>query len=757
MAANQEFYPYTDDPNAGYQLCTKTLAQLTDQIGNELEPSIFLGGSSPLRTMFVGMAWERADANTLTYAHTETNTFPAKRFGLCDARSNMGTSEYHYNYDNYNPVYPGTTSALAHGSCRKNYNNTRWTAKEKLPSGWYDFCPVVKLLKGCCVGYLSIKAAKPLPLEFATLADYNSWKNNIFSGTYDGYQAVKETYPNIIEISVTFKAGTVIGGTNRTKTLYLFFDTGNAPMNDGSSGGAYDGSFSYYQPTGMYNEGTYDGGDGTPKGAKHVSYPAVSLVFKGGWSSTAISPKMGAAWENLRYYSSWYILFGVGSIRVAQSSYTNDGVTYPVTCLFFEGDIDEIFKAFTDLGFAMTTQGSNKAQSGDIPTDPTIYVPTYDQNGNIDGNSNTSKDGQDYVDSGASGAPINPNFDPYSGGDDDDEDPIPEEDPSEEQKTTDIPLPNVTLTSYGVFNKSYVCSKMNLQALSDYLWNGDPTTWDTIIEDLKLVGDNRMNSIINVIMFPFAIPNDGEPHLIRIGRHNTDVSAAYLDGTQNIVFNMGTCYVMPKHGNFLDYEPHTKLWLYIPFIGVFSVPTQQFMNKLISIKLAVDVLTGAGMAVVYAAGIPVLYKNCKIGMQIPVTGADSGYIIRNYIETIKSGITTAGNIASGNIGGTVSGLFNMATSALAAQGAPIQSEGSASPQCGMLMPNKCYFIIEYPRTKISDVPDYGHMIGYACRKSGQIGTFAGFSRFENVTLDISHCTQTERDEILMLLRNGVYL
>lgn len=756
MAANQEFYPYTDDPDAGYQLCTKTLAQLTDQIGNELEPSIFLGGSSPLRTMFIGMAWERASANALTYVHTETKTFSAKRFGLCDGASNLGSSEYHYNYDNYNPVFPSNTSSLAHGTCRKNYNNARWTAKETLPSGWYGFHPVVKLLKGCCVGYLSIKAAKPLPLEFATLADYNSWKSDIFSGTYDGYQAVKETYPNIIEISVSFKAGTVIGGTNRTKTLYLFFDTGNAPMNDGTSGGAYDGSFSYYQPTGMYNEGTYDDGDGTPRGAKHVSYPAVSLVFKGGFSAKSLKPISGAAWENLQYYSSWYILFGVGSIRVAQSSYTNDGVTYPVTCVFFEGDIDEIFKAFTDLGFAMTTQGSNKAQSGDIPTDPTIYVPTYDQNGNIDGNSNTSEDGQEYVDSGASGAPINPNFDPYSGGDDD-EDPIPEEDPSEEQKTTEIPLPNVTLTSYGVFNKSYVCSKMNLQALSDYLWNGDPTTWDTIIEDLKLVGDNRMNSIINVIMFPFLIPNDEGVHLIRIGRHNTNVSAAYLDGTQNIVFDMGTCYCQPKHGNFLDYEPHTKLWLYIPFIGVFSVPTQQFMNKLISIKLAVDVLTGAGMAVVYAAGIPVLYKNCKIGMQIPVTGADSGYIIRNYIETIKSGISTAGNIASGNVGGTVSGLFNMGTSALAAQGAPIQSEGSASPQCGMLMPNKCYFIIEYPRTKISDVPDYGHMIGYACRKSGQIGTFAGFSRFENVTLNISHCTQTERDEILTLLRNGVYL
>lgn len=761
MAANTEFYPYEDDPAAGYQLCTKTLSQLTDQIGNELEPSIFLGGSSPLRTMFIGMAWKAIDTNTLQYVHTETTTFPSKRFGLCDAASNFGVGEYHTNYDNYNPVYPGTLTGFAHGTRRRNFNNERWTVKESITNSWYNYHPVVKLLKGCCVGYITIKAVKPLPLEFATLADYNNWKNDSFSGTLDGYLEVKDTYPNIYEISVSFKASSTIGGNNRTKTLTLFFDTGDAPMRDGSSGGAYDGSFSYYQPTGMANAGVYDNGDGTPKGAKHISYPAVNLIFKGGFSATSIAPKQGLQWQDLQYYSSWYILYGIGSIRVAQSHYLNDGGTYPVTCIFFEGDVENILKSFTDLGFAMTTQGANKAQNGDIKTDPTIYVPTYDNHGNITGNSNSDEDGQDYVDSGASGAPINPNFDPYAGGGgggaDEGDDPTPEEDPSEEQKTDNITMPNVALTSYGVFNKTYVMSKQNLQALSDYLWNGDPTKWDTIIEDLKLVGDNRMNSIINVIMFPFPIPNDDGVHRVRIGRHNTDVSAAYLDDSQNIVFEMGRCFCTPKHGNFLDYEPYTKLWLYIPFVGVFSVPTQQFMKKWIRIKLVVDVLTGSGEAVVFADNIPVLYKNCKIGMQIPVTGSDSGYVIRNYLEAIKGGANAISGFASNNVMGMLGGAFQAATSALAAQGAPIQSEGSASPQCGMLMPNKCYFIIEYPKTIMSQNPDYGHLIGYACRKTGQIGEFLGFSKFENVTLNISHCTDAERNEIISLLKAGVYV
>lgn len=757
MAANTEFYPYTDDPTAGYQLCTKTLANLTDQIGNELEPSIFLGGSSPLRTMFIGMAWEAVDTNTLQYVHTEIKTFSSRRFGLCDNSSSFGTGEYHTNADSYNPVYPGTLSSISHGTRRRNFNNERWTVKESITTSWYNYHPVVKLLKGCCVGYISIKAVKPLPLEFATLADYNSWKGDSFSGTLEGYLEVKDTYPNIYEISVSFKASTTIGGTNRTKTLTLFFDTGDIPMRDGTSGGAYDGSFSYYQPTGMSNAGVYDDGDGTPKGAKHISYPAVNLVFKGGFSATGINPKQGLQWQDLRYYSTWYILYGIGSIRVAQSHYLNDGGTYPVTCIFFEGDPENILKSFTDLGFAMTTQGSNKAQSGDIATDPTIYVPTYDNNGNVDGNSNSSEDGADYVTGGTNGEPINPNFDPYADGGGEDDEEYPDENPDEDKETDQIVLPDVRLTSTGVFNRTYVLNKLMLQELSDYLWNGNNTTWDTIYEDLKLVGDNRMNSIINCIMFPFALPFTENPANIRIGRHTTGVVGRVLDNTQNIIFDMGEIFFYAKYQNFLDYEPYTQAWLYIPFVGIFKVPSKQFVNHYVKVTLAVDVITGAGQAVIYAGGIPLIYKNCKIGMQIPVTGSDSGYTIRNYLAMANNIIGAFSANSAGNMGGALSNSIAGIMHGLAADNPPIESEGSSSPQCGLLMPNKCYFVVERPKSVISGVPDYGALVGYACYKSGYIGDFTGFSKFVNVKLDVTMATATEKDIIIKLLENGVYL
>ena len=207
MSASTEFYPYTDDPHAGYQLCTNTLYQLSAQHGNELEPSIFLGSSNALRTLMLGMGWHKEDANTLTYVSTVSKRFPASRFGLCDTTSTFDTGGYRINYDNYFPIKPSNPTNEPWGTFRKSYNNARWaTGKESVSSSYYRYHPVVKMKKGCCVGFLNIKAWKTVPPEFASIADLNAWKNDQFNGTYENYLLQRETYPNIHEISLTFKS-----------------------------------------------------------------------------------------------------------------------------------------------------------------------------------------------------------------------------------------------------------------------------------------------------------------------------------------------------------------------------------------------------------------------------------------------------------------------------------------------------------------------------------------------------------------------
>ena len=748
--ANPDIYPYEPDDTLLVQFCTKRMREITTLIGEELEPSIFLGSSNDVcDTSIIGIGYSVQPPAVSAVRFTKRHN---TMFGL--ARG--GTASYGGIYEwNATPIntHACSTTSYSYDTQRKTYNSQRWTDKEQVWSSTnYAYYPVTKLFKGGAVAYFNIVAYKELPENgFATYNDMVNWLNsssNYFNGTLSGYQAVRTTYPNIYSIELRVFCGATLGQSRNVET-WLFYPQDMKATGDLLS--IWNGSGfteGYLEDDPLYGQGMTYGC--TPQNARVYNYLPTPYLFRGFFNRTITTQNVIG-----NVNTSWTVRFGISEYNKIEYV-TINGQEHGAMILFTSFDPDNLISLVTDLGLAVTDQNSNVAQNGNIDTNEHIWAPTYDNNGNIDGNSNQQTDKEEYTEAGQRGEPLMPNFDPYDTGGDGGDEPIPDEDPSEDQKTPEVDLPEVTLNSYGVFHRTYVMNKSQCQKLSNYLWNPDPTTFLDIIEDLKLVGDNVMNSIVSMVMFPFEIPNGGEAFPIRIGRRTTTVFGRTLDAT-NLVFEMGTCYCYPTFRNFLDYEPYTKGWLYIPFCGLFEIPLQQFMNKLIDIKLAVDLLTGAGLAIVYADGIPIIYKNCKIGMQIPVTGADSTYSIRNYIEAANNVLGGTSALTTGDVFGTVKGFANAGINALSAPNAPISSAGSSSPQCGMLAPNLCYFIIERPRSLMSKVPQYGSLIGYACYKSGNIGTFHGFSVFDNVKLSISHCTESERNEIIALLKSGVYL
>ena len=747
--ANPDIYPYTPDDTLLVQFCTKRMSEITSLVGEELEPSIFLGSNSDVcNTSIVGIGYS---VNPQAVSAVRFDKRYNSMFGL--ARG--GTTSYYGTYEwNGSPIntHACSSSSYSYNTQRKTYNSQRWTDKETIwNTSAYAYYPVTKLFKGGAVAYFQITAYKELPQAgFNTYNDFLNWLNsssNYFIGTLAGYQAVKETYPHIFSIEMRVFCGATLGQTRNVETWLFYPQNMKAVGNLLSIWNGSGFTEGYLEGDPLYGQGMEYGC--TPQNARVYNYVTTPYLFRGFFNRTVTTQGVIG-----NVNTSWTVRFGISEYNIIE--YVNiGGQEHGAMILFTSFDPDNLISLVTNLGLAVTDQNASVAQNGNIDTNDNIWTPTYDNNGNIDGNSNEQADKEEYTNAGQMGDPIQPNFDPYSGEGDDDE-PIPDEDPSEDQKTPEVDLPLVTLNSYGVFHRTYVMNKSQCQNLSNYLWNPDPTTFLEIIEDLKLVGDNVMNSIVSMVMFPFEIPNGGEAFPIRIGRRTTTVFGRTLD-TTNLVFEMGTCYCYPTFRNFLDYEPYTKAWLYIPFCGLFAIPLQQFMNKYIDVKLAVDLLTGAGLAIVYADGIPIVYKNCKIGMQIPVTGADSTYSIRNYIEAAEGALSGTSSLINGDVFGTVKGFANAGINALSAPNAPISSNGSSSPQCGMLAPNLCYFIIERPKSLLANVPDYGKLIGYACYKSGNIGTFRGFSIFDNVKLSISHCTDSERNEIISLLRSGVYL
>lgn len=319
-----------------------------------------------------------------------------------------------------------------------------------------------------------------------------------------------------------------------------------------------------------------------------------------------------------------------------------------------------------------------------------------------------------------------------------------------------IDLNKPTLSNVNVFNRSFAVTSNNVRQLADFLWNADETKYNEIIKGLALMGENPMNGIIDLRLFPFnvALKNSAtEAEPIVIGRTNTGVNGIKLTENVNSLIDLGECTFFEKFKNFLDFEPYTTAQLYIPYIGVVPVSTAEFMGHKISAKMLVDYTTGAGTAIVFKDDIPFIYKNGVVGITIPMTGTDSASYASTVVGNVVNGaIGGISSIASNNVGGLIDSTKQLYSGF--ATGTNYQEASASSPSVATWQPQKCYFIIDRP---ILNVPDnYGRAVGYACEQTGKLSDFKGFTVVSNPEINF-RCTDSERQYIVNMLQGGVFV
>lgn len=322
--------------------------------------------------------------------------------------------------------------------------------------------------------------------------------------------------------------------------------------------------------------------------------------------------------------------------------------------------------------------------------------------------------------------------------------------------TDKIDLNKPTLSNVNVFNRSFAVTSNTVRQLADFLWNADETKFQEIVKGLALMGENPMNGIIDLRLFPFnvALKNSAmQAEPIVIGRTNTGVNGIKLTENVNSLIDLGECTFFTKFKNFLDYEPYTTAQLYIPYIGVVPVSTAEFMGHKISAKMIVDYTTGAGTAIVFKDDIPFIYRNGVVGVSIPMTGTDSASYASTVVGNVVNGaIGGISSIASNNIGGLIDSTKQLYSGF--ATGTNYQEASASSPSVATWQPQKCYFIIDRP---VLNVPDnYGRTVGYACEQTGKLSDFKGFTVVSNPEISFK-CTETEKTMLSQLLTAGVFI
>lgn len=300
-----------------------------------------------------------------------------------------------------------------------------------------------------------------------------------------------------------------------------------------------------------------------------------------------------------------------------------------------------------------------------------------------------------------------------------------------------IVIPNMVASALSrVFNPN----QAQLDALGEYMWSSSR------LEDLLKLFQSPADGIISLHAI-YGTPSIGNENEIKLGYLSTGVSAPVVT-SQFVVVNCGEISINEVYKNATDYAPYTTIQIYLPFIGIQSLNPFDIIGSKIKCTYKIDVYTGACIAQLNAErdGLNgVIYEfagNC--GYQIPLTSG-------NYIQSVA-------NVIGGTIGGALlgggTGAAIGAGRSLLHSNVDVARSGNLSANAGILGTREPYFIIT--RTIPRDALNYSKYYGYPTNKTIYLSDCTGFTRVKDIILHTSG-TQEERDEIMTLLKHGIYI
>lgn len=283
----------------------------------------------------------------------------------------------------------------------------------------------------------------------------------------------------------------------------------------------------------------------------------------------------------------------------------------------------------------------------------------------------------------------------------------------------------------------------DLVSLANFLWSG---LFD--IDTLKKLFSDPMQAIISLGIVPLTITGT-TPTSVYFGNVDTGLSMPKVNN-QYITVDCGNINIKKYFGSYLDYEPYTKIEIYLPFIGFHQLSTDDLMGNNINLKYYFDLLTGSCVAII-KSGIHVLYSfSGQCLFQIPVTAS-------NWNSLLTGIITSATSIGAAAVGAATVPLAmgKVASTAINSAKPTIEKSGSLSGTAGLLANKTPYLVITRPRQCVPK--NQNKFIGYPSFINKKIGDLSGYTEIESIHLQGIPCTSEELNEIENILKGGVIL
>lgn len=322
--------------------------------------------------------------------------------------------------------------------------------------------------------------------------------------------------------------------------------------------------------------------------------------------------------------------------------------------------------------------------------------------------------------------------------------------------TVDPPaLPSLSAITSG-FIAAYMPTFAQLQSLGDYLWS-DLFSLDTF----KKLFSDPMQAILGLSLVPVT-PSTNAGNVV-IGNVNTGITMPRVM-QQFVTVDCGSVTLPEYWGGYLDYSPYTKVEIYLPYIGVRPLDTDEVMGKTLHVVYHVDVLSGACVCFIQCDNTIRYHYVGQCGASIPITANDWTRVVNGAVSiatalgvgvaTLGAGAAAAGGITAASMAGAGALVGGVASQVLASK-PRVEHSGSLAGMGGILGVQFPYILIQRPRQAVPNRQNA--FTGYPSFIKRTLSTVTGYTQVTGVHLTGLSCTDEEKKEIQSYLEAGVIL
>lgn len=304
------------------------------------------------------------------------------------------------------------------------------------------------------------------------------------------------------------------------------------------------------------------------------------------------------------------------------------------------------------------------------------------------------------------------------------------------------------LNGLGLLTTTYKITQATTEALGRFFWGGD------LFEKIKALNTSPIENVVGLMIMPVDIA--GSVSTIVIGDVNTTLNGDVITTTP--LYTVGSLQWKGRYENFLDYEPYTSAFIYLPFVGFVRIDPAYFTGHELKVMYSYDIVCGLCTAMLFSDGTFVESHQGNCGINVPLVAtnrADLQIGLASSLLETGAAIATMGAVGTKDV--VSAGVSTVGAVADYATGFHSSRQTGYSPTCIWHETRSCFVMIESVNATHSAT--YNRDKGRPCIASAYVGTLSGYTELDaGVNLSgLTGASDVEIEELRQILATGFYV